>query len=93
MTITANRGRPCYHRNRSFPENSEFLGVSLVRHAPIPWHEERPGPDAGPFTPGVEKRQNPDPFQAGRRKSAGLFVSFDAFVPIAHIPAIGLSFR
>jgi hypothetical protein len=28
---------------------------------------------ARPFTPGVEKRQNSDPFQAGKRKSAGLF--------------------
>jgi len=27
---------------------------------------------AGPFTRSVENRRNPDPFQAGRRKAAGL---------------------
>jgi hypothetical protein len=36
-------------------------------------HGQRLGCMPGPFTPGVEKRQNSDPFQAGKRKSAGLF--------------------
>ena len=33
---------------------------------------EWPGSDPGPFTRSVENRRNPDPFQAGRRKAAGL---------------------
>jgi hypothetical protein len=42
----------------------------MLPEAPTPLSS---GYDPGPFTPGVEKRRNSDPFQAGKRKSAGLF--------------------
>jgi hypothetical protein len=57
------------------PDNEYLmLDSSLIRA-----HQQaatgKGGPKPGPFTPGVESRQNPDPFQAGRRKSAGLSVN------------------